>query len=799
MSGGGRTDPVAVLRAKLIALYDAARRPSYRQLEVHAARESLNLAPSTIGDLLNGTGTPRWGTVEAFVRACARHVKARKIALPDDRFDLDRWHADYVAMESAPADRVPRGSAAKVGRRRGPVVPSQLPADVVGFTGRDDQLAALDKLIADANGHSDAARTVVICTIVGTAGVGKTALAVNWAHRVREQFPDGQLYVNMRGFDSAEQVMDPADAVRGFLAALGVAARDLPADPDAQAALYRSRLVGRRMLVVLDNARDSAQVRPLLPGAPGCVVIVTSRSQLTGVIAVNDAQALPLDLMSTVEARELLSRRLGADRIGAEPRAVDDLIDFSARLPLALAIVAAHAIINRQSTLDVLASQLRDVRDRLDILAGDDPATDLRAVFSWSCHTLSDGSARLFRLLGLHPGPDISAAATASLAGLPDPRVRPLLRELADAHLVVEHLPGRYTCHDLLRAYAAEQAAEVVDQDERNAATRRLLDHYQHSARRADLLLTTPDREPITLADAQPGVSAETFGDRDAALDWLTAEHQVLLAVLEFAAVNGYDTHAWQLAWSLTVFLDSRGHWHDWVATQITALAAARRLGDLKPQARAHRILGVAYMRLGRYEDAHAQLQLAIDAYGEADDTAGLAHTYVNLGGLMSRQDRYAEVLTCAQQALGLYTAAGDQVGVADSLGGIGWAYAHLEDFEQALTYNQRSLAQFQQLQAPYREADVWTNLGYLYTRLHRYPEAIESYEQSIALFRSQSDRYFEAEILTSLGDTHCAAGDPGAAARAWRRALTILTELDHSDADKVRAKLRELSSTTPA
>jgi len=795
MPGGGRTDPVAVLRAKLVALYDAARRPSYRQLEVHAARESLSLAPSTIGDLLTGTGTPRWGTVEAFVRACARHVKVRKIAISDDRFDLDRWHAAYVEMDSAPADRSARGGA-KASRRRGPVAPSQLPADVVGFTGRDDQLAALDKLIADANGHAENSRSMVICTIVGTAGVGKTALAVNWAHRVRDQFPDGQLYVNLRGFDSAEQVMEPTDAIRGFLAALGVAARDLPADPDAQAALYRSRLVGRRMLVVLDNARDSAQVRSLLPAAPGCVVIVTSRSQLTGLIAVNDAQAIPLELMSTVEARELLSRRLGADRIGAEPRAVDDLIDFSARLPLALAIVAAHAIINRQSTLDALAAQLRDVRDRLDILAGDDPATDLRAVFSWSCHALSSDSARLFRLLGLHPGPDISVAAAASLAGLPPARLRTLLRELADAHIVDEHRPGRYTSHDLLRAYAAEQAADVARSDERDAATRRLLDHYLHSARRADLLLTVPDREPINLADAQPGVGPETFTDRDAALDWLTAERAVLLAVLEFAAANGYDTHTWQLAWSLTVFLDSRGHWHDWVATQTAGLAAARRLEDPTAQARAHRMLGVAFMRLGRYEDAYAQLQLAIDAYGRADDTAGRAHTYVNLGGLMSRQDRYDEVLTCAQEALNLYRAAGDQVGIADSLSGIGWAYAHLEDFEQALSYNQQALAQFQQLQAPYREADVWTSLGYLYTRLNRYPEAIESYQQSIALFRSQSDRYFEADILTSLGDAHCAAGDPGAAAIAWRQALTILIELDHADADNVRAKLSELSTT---
>jgi tetratricopeptide (TPR) repeat protein len=378
-------------------------------------------------------------------------------------------------------------------------------------------------------------------------------------------------------------------------------------------------------------------------------------------------------------------------------------------------------------------------------------------------------------------------AAAASLAALPPPQVRPLLRQLVDAHIVDEHRSGRYTFHDLLRAYAAEQ----VHDDERDAATQRMLEHYLHTANRAEDLLT-PTRERISLAPAQPGVTVEWLDDRTQALDWFIAERPVLLAAVEFAAATGRDQYAWQLAWTLTVFLDSRGFWHDWVASQSSAVAAARRLADPLAQARAHRVLGVAYLRLSRYHDAYEQLQSALDAYRQAGDDAGLAHTHVNLGGLMGRQNNYAEVLAHAQEALRLYRSVDDRTGIADSLNGVGWAYAHLEDYEPALTYTQQALEQFQQIKAPYREADVWTNLGYIHTCLHHREEAVTCYQQAIELFRQQGDRYFEAKVLTDLGDSHRAFDDSDSAATAWRQALVILTELHHADADKVRAKLRE-------
>jgi NB-ARC domain/Bacterial transcriptional activator domain len=388
---------------------------------------------------------------------------------------------------------------------RAPVVPAQLPFGVAGFTGRIDQLARLDTLLREL-AHGPTA--VVISAVSGTAGVGKTALAVHWAHRVADRFPDGQLYVNLRGFDAGGQVMDPAEAVRRFLDALGVPAERIPVDLDAQAALYRSLLAGRRMLVVLDNARTTAQVRPLLPGARTCLVLVTSRNQLSGLVAADGAHPIILDLLTLDEAWELLARRLGSDRTTAEPDAVAEIITACARLPLALAIVGARAATHPHLPLHTLAGELRDSGDRLGTLTTDDPTTDVRAVFSWSYHALTPDAARLFRLLGLHPGPDISIAATASLAALSLPQVRVLLAELAGANLLVERTPNRYSLHDLLRAYAGDLAHTHDSDQQRHATTHRMLDHYLHTAHTAARQLY-PARDPLPITPPQPDVVPE--------------------------------------------------------------------------------------------------------------------------------------------------------------------------------------------------------------------------------------------------------------------------------------------------
>jgi tetratricopeptide (TPR) repeat protein len=639
----------------------------------------------------------------------------------------------------------------------------------------------------------------VISALAGTAGVGKTALAVHWAHRARDQFPDGQLYVNLRGFDPGGQAMAPAEALRGFLNALEVSPQRIPVGLDAQAALYRSLLAGRRMLVVLDNARDPGQVRPLLPGEPGCLVLVTSRNRLTGLVAVEGAHPLTLDLLGVEEARELLAARLGADRVAAEAQAVEDVIASCARLPLALAIVAARAATHPKFGLAALAGELRQARGGLAALAGgDDPHSDLRAVFSWSYHTVGAEAARLFRLLGVHPGPEISPPAAASLTGRPVEQTRALLAELARANLVTEHTPGRYSFHDLLRAYATEQAHMHDSDDERRAATRRLLDHYLHTAHTAARLLNPP-RDPITPTPPEHGVTPEHPADHQQALAWFAAEHPVLLAAVDHAAATGFDTHTWQLAWTLVEFLERRGHWHDWAATQQAAVAAARRLPDPSAEASAHRLLARAYTRLGRHDEAHTQLRQALDVYGQTGDQAGQAYAHTNLAAEWARQGRHAEALEHARRALDLFRATGHQRGQAQALNSIGWWHAHLGDHQQALASCQQALILLRELGDRTGEADTWDSIGYANHHLGHHHEAITCYHHALDLYRDLGDRYDEAETLTSLGETHHAAGDPNAARDAWRHALIILDDLDHPDADHVRARLHRLDqSATP-
>jgi tetratricopeptide (TPR) repeat protein/DNA-binding XRE family transcriptional regulator len=674
------------------------------------------------------------------------------------------------------------------GRPRSPA-PAQLPADVAGFTGRADDLRRLTALLDSDRGST----AVLITAIAGTAGVGKTALAVHWAHQVRHHFPDGQLYVNLRGFDPTGTVTSSSEAVRRFLDALGVAPQRIPADPDAQVLLYRSLVAERRMLMLLDNARDADQVRPLLPGAPGCIVVVTSRNQLTGLVAAEGAQPVLLDLLTVDEARDLLTRRLGADRTRAEPGAVDEIIVRCARLPLALAIVAARAATRPDSSLAALAVDLDDAQDRLDALTTGDPSTDIRTVFSWSYRTLTTDSARLFRLLGLHPGPDISVAAAASLAGLPDPRVRQLLAELARAHLIDEHAPGRYTFHDLLRAYGHRLAHAVDGGDERRAAVERMLAHYLHTAYSADRLMDL-NRDPITLAALPPGTAPEEIADPGQALAWFTVEHRIMLGAIEQAAAAGHDTYTWQLAWTMAGFLDRSGRWLDYLATQRSALAAADRLDDRPGQARVHRLLAGANSQLGRYDEAHLHLEQALRLYRRTGDMVGQAHAHRSRSLIWEGQGRYAEALHHGEQALALYRAAGHKRGQASALNGIGWDHAILGDYERTLAYCQQALTMHESVDDPFGQADCWDSLGYAHHHLGDHAEAIACYRRALDLFRSLGGRFKEAKTRANLGDAHLAMGDREAARAAWKQALAMLDLLDRPEADAVRAKLDDLN-----
>ena len=665
-------------------------------------------------------------------------------------------------------------------------VPAQLPADVAGFTGRHAALRELDALLPPSDSDL-AAPTVVITAIGGTAGVGKTALAVHWAHRVAHRFPDGQLHVNLRGFDLDGRAVSPGEALRGFLDALGVAPQWVPAEQPYQAALYRSLLAGRRLLIVLDNARDADQVRPLLPGAPGCLVVVTSRNALGGLVVAEGARPLTLDVLSADEANDLLASRVGPDRVAAEPGAVHTIVTRCARLPLALAIVGARAAGNPGFPLATLAA---DLDGGLEALDGGDPTTDVRAVLSWSYRTLDTPTARLFRLLGLHPGPDVAVAAVAAVAEATVSALRPLLAALTRAHLLTERTPGRYGFHDLLRAYAADLGRTTDSAADRAAARVRLFDHYLHTAHAADLLID-PYRpaQPIPLP-SRSGTVAVEVADHVRAMAWLTAEREVLLAVVAQAAATGFDGHAWRLAATLTTFLDRRGHWGDLAAVQHVAMAAAVRQGDLLGQAQAHRGLAIVDTWLGRHAEARDHFRHDLDLYGAMGDAAGQANAHLGISWLLGRQGRHTEAVGEAERALALYETAGSRPGQAKALNNHGWLNARIGVHEQALVSCRRALALHDETGDRHGAALTWDNLGYIHHCQGHHGEAATCYRRALALHRDLGDRYDEADVLANLGDTLQAAGDPTAAGTAWQQALAIYDDLDHPDAATLRARI---------
>ena len=669
---------------------------------------------------------------------------------------------------------------------QGRVVPRQLPVGTRHFTGRVAELSALDTLVNEAAGT---AGTVVISAIGGTAGVGKTALALRWAHQVAGQFPDGQLYVNLRGFGPAGRPVSAAVAIRGFLDGLGVAAEQIPADLDAQAALYRSLLSGKRVLVLLDNARDSEQVRPLLPGSPSCLVVVTSRRQLTGLATAEGAHLLTLDVLSDVEAHELLSLRLGADRLGAEPKAAAALIELCARLPLALAIAGARVSGRPRFGLGALVEELQDAQRRLDALDAGDTSASLRAVFSWSLASLPAPAARMFGLLGLHPGPDITTPASASLAGVSLPQARSALNQLAEAHLITEHAPGRFSLHDLLRAYAVEQAGPAGHGTAPDEAVGRALDHYLHTAYAAALLLN-PSREPLTLHKPRPGVIPEHLADHLQAMTWFEAEHHVVTSAIILATQRGLDAYGWQLPWTMANFLDWRGHWHEWAAVQHAALAAAVRLGDTAGQAAVHRLLAHSCAKLADYDQARAHLTECLRLNHELGDQAGAAHVHQTFSWLSAQQGQNADALSHAERALALFQATGNQAGQAEALNNVGCSYARLGDYQQAQTSCQQALRLYSQLDDRPGEASSWDSLGYAEHQLGNFTNAAECYGRALRIFCELGNRYYQADTLTHLGDTHCAAGEENRALDAWRQAVTILDELHHPDAARLRVKL---------
>jgi DNA-binding SARP family transcriptional activator/tetratricopeptide (TPR) repeat protein len=637
---------------------------------------------------------------------------------------------------------------------------------------------------------------VVISAVSGAAGVGKSTLAVHWAHRVAHHYPDGQLFVNLRGYDPQAPV-SAADALAGFLRALGAVEPEIPVGLDERAAMYRTLLHRRRVLVLLDNASSAEQVRPLLPGSPGCLVIVTSRDALGPLVAAEGAHPLTVNLLTPDEARQLLAARLGGHRVAAEPEAVAEIVARCAHLPLALAIVAARAAARPGFPLAALAAELGRTAGTLDAFDAGDATTDVRAAFSWSYQALGTPAARMFRLLGLHPTPDVGAAAAASLAGVPMPQAYQGLAELTRANLVSEHAPNRYTLHDLLGAYARSLAGGTETAAERRAALVRLLDHYVHTGHAADRCLM-PARTPIALSPAATGAVTEPpAGSRESA-DWAHAESENLVEAIRLARDGGLDSHVWQLAWVLEGVLMRQGRWLDLVGSWQAAVRAADRLGDPERLAYAHRNLAYAHGRLGRYADAHEHYDRALRLYEVTGGLAEHARAHQNLAILLGQQRRYEQAIEHARQALARYRRLGNDDGSAYALNSVGWYHAKLGDHAAALDHCAQALELFQRVGNRNGEAATWDSLGYSHTKLAHHAQAARCYQRAIDLYRDLGDCYNEADTLTNLGDSHHAAGESAAARRAWQQALDILTDLNHLDAEAVRTRLSPPNPPNP-
>jgi tetratricopeptide (TPR) repeat protein len=500
--------------------------------------------------------------------------------------------------------------------------------------------------------------------------------------------------------------------------------------------------------------------------------------------------------LTATEARELLACRLGPARTDAEPQAVDEIIEHCSRLPLALVVTAARAATRPGFPLIELVAQLRQARGGLDAFTGMGNA-DIRSVFSWSYRRLDPAAASLFRLLGLLPSPDVAIPAVASVAGRPTGEVRHLLTELTVASLVTEHGPSRYTFHDLLRAYAAELAHSHDSDSYRRAATRRLLDHYLHTAHAASRLVYPRRQDRTAPPPPDPRAVLIDLTDHEQAMAWFTVEYPALVAAIQTAVASQFDTHAYQLAWALSVFLMLQGRWPEMIATQHTALDAARRMADGSAQAYAHRSIGMAAVELDDHAEADAHLQRALDMLGDLGDSTGAAQTHLGFSRALERQGRHREALRHSIAAHDLYQTAGARSGQANALNSIGWCHSLLGEYHEARAACESALSVVQETAEHWIEAAAWDSLGYVHHHLGDHTRAAVCYQRSLDLCRLLGDRPHEAETLIHLGETRHAAGDSDAARSAWRQALTIRTELNHPDTAQISAKLRHLDDGT--
>lgn len=683
------------------------------------------------------------------------------------------------ALSLSPADREELLSAAVGVATQAPPTPRQLPAAPRWFTGRSAALAALDEALPQPG-------TAVVS---GSGGIGKSALAVQWAYRNADRFPDGQLFVNLRGFDPSGSPVAPTTALHGFLHALGVDREAIPPQLDAQSSMFRSLTADRRMLVVLDNAADAEQVAPLLPGR-GCTAVVTSRHRLAALVTGHGAGPVFVDALPEDEARALLAERLGADRVAAEPAAVDDLVAHCAGLPLALSVVAGRAQARPTFALAAFAAQLQDVATRLGELNDDDGRASVRAVLSWSTSALTDEQVRMFALLGTAPGPDVSVSSAACLADLVPHQASTVLRTLERVSLLQEHQPGRYRMYDLVRLHAAELD---VSPAERRASVTRLATMHAHIAESAARMLR-PFRRPSLLGPVEPSRHARVPSSLDDAWTWFHTERACLRATMQAAADNGLHGHVWQLARHLGSFFDRAGFLQETVDLWRLALSAAHHLDHPAALTEALLALGHHCSLVGQHEEAQRHLDSALTRAIAEGDTMEEAIVRNAMSINSSLQDDIPAAIDHARRSYELFRDLNSEVFEAQSLAQYGWLTARTGEYATARKACEAALAVFQAHDDKDSQVVVTHTLAYLARATGRLTDARDLHQKECDLARQIRSTRREATATESLGETHAALGDIAAARTTWERTVHLLREQQrHTEAERVENLLKAL------
>jgi tetratricopeptide (TPR) repeat protein len=681
-------------------------------------------------------------------------------------------------------------------------VPRQLPPDVVAFVNRTRELSSLDDLLPRPHATPGPPLSGTVSTIAGAPGVGKTALAVHWAHRVRPAFPDGDLYVDLRGYDLRAR-LTADQALSSFLHALNVPPARIPVEPEARAALFRSLLATRRVLVVLDNAATAEQVRLLIPGTGHCFVLVTSRSRLSGLVARDGASRVTLAHLTPIGAHRLLSETVGRARLEGEPEAARRLAELCDRLPLALRIVAERVVSHPHRSLADFVDELSDERDRLDGLALDeDELSVVRSVFSWSYRALVPKAARAFRLLALHPSAVFTTTAVAALTGTTRGRTARLLDCLSGLHLIEPSGRDRYRMHDLLRTYAVEKAMEEETDELRGAAIDRTLNWYLRTAQAASRLIL-PQRRELSLPDP-PGMTVPgaegaggvvtlpetTFESLESALQWCEDERLTLLDAVRQAHTLGKDEIAWKLPVALMGFFERRSYWDDWIATHRTGLQSARRMRDRFGEGWLALGLADAYWDTRRFDEALECFEQALaatreigDRWGEGFSLRGMSIAHLELGN-------HEAAIDYSRQAQPIFAEIGERRGEGMCHLSIGQGHQGLGRFDAAIACYQQALSVFQQLGNAWSTALVTYRLG---TTLHQAgdtTQATAQYIRAAGTFRRLGDRRHQAFVLSSLGDLHASAGSLPSALMTWGEALALFEQLADPQAEEVRRKI---------